>query len=79
VSRFNARFCRSTVSISSGFFLWRQNQLEKVCLQWREIGSWSTAKAPPLCALVAAGLQSVAQRLPSLDRLGDKFLTGEGA
>jgi len=32
-----------------------------------------------LCALVAAGLQSVAQLVPGLDRFGDKFLAGEGA
>jgi hypothetical protein len=44
----------------SGKKLGRQNQLEKVCFQCREIGSWITAKAPPLWALVAASLQSVA-------------------
>jgi transposase len=37
-----------------------QQQLEKVCLQCREIGSGIPAKAPTLRTLVAAGFQSVA-------------------
>jgi len=41
------------------FFLGRQNQLEKVCLQFREIGSRITAKVPTLRALLAAGFKVV--------------------
>ena len=50
---------RIKIAIKPRFFLGRQNQLEKVCLQFREIGSRITAKVPTLRALLAAGFKVV--------------------
>jgi len=55
------------------FFLGRQNQLKKVCLQCREIVRGIPTKAPLLCALLTADLQSVAQLLPGPGPFGEKF------
>ena len=67
------------MKIRGFFFLGRQTELEEVSLELREIGRRSLAKMTTLRALVAAGLHSVAQRLPGTDRCGYEFLAGEGA
>src|SRR5215813_8637615 len=60
------------------FFLGRQNQLESVRLQRREIRGGSAAEAPPLRALVTTGLQTLSQLLPALCLVGSKLRPREG-